>query len=355
MKQQIAGKTVRVLGRTAEDGGMLWLMSSLSEAGFTVNGAAEVKLVLKADDTVSDPARLDLRPRYAVHVDGKRILDARQNETEKEVTVFRGEGTGSHTVRLVKLSECSQSLVGVKEILTDGKITPLPEKGLKIEFIGDSITCGYGVEGTAADTFSTATENAEKSHAFLAAKALGADAYLTAYSGCGLISGYTENEINEGNLMIPVYEKAGRIEWTLPGGRKPQEIPWDFSVFTPDYVVIHLGNNDLSWTRGIPEREELFLQRYLEFLAMVRKNNPKARILCVLGIDGDDLVDRVAEAVEYRRERLGDRAVRFLRLPQADEARYGAGADHHPSEEFQRVLSEVLEKALRDWIKSLFP
>ena len=77
MKQQIAGKTVRVLGRTAEDGGMLWLMSSLSEAGFTVNGAAEVKLVLKADDTVSDPARLDLRPRYAVHVDGKRSRDAR--------------------------------------------------------------------------------------------------------------------------------------------------------------------------------------------------------------------------------------------------------------------------------------
>ena len=49
MRQQIAGKTVRVLGRTAEDGGMLWLMSSLSEAGFTVNGAAEVKLALKAD------------------------------------------------------------------------------------------------------------------------------------------------------------------------------------------------------------------------------------------------------------------------------------------------------------------
>ena len=349
-------RNVKKLGRMTEDAeGTLWLCAPASEIGFRVEGAGFLSFKLLWNGTCPESTPDRIWPRYAVWLDGERILDARQNETEKEVTVFRGEGTGSHTVRLVKLSECSQSLVGVKEILTDGKITPLPEKGLKIEFIGDSITCGYGVEGTAADTFSTATENAEKSHAFLAAKALGADAYLTAYSGCGLISGYTENEINEGNLMIPVYEKAGRIEWTLPGGRKPQEIPWDFSVFTPDYVVIHLGNNDLSWTRGIPEREELFLQRYLEFLAMVRKNNPKARILCVLGIDGDDLVDRVAEAVEYRRERLGDRAVRFLRLPQADEARYGAGADHHPSEEFQRVLSEVLEKALRDWIKSLFP
>ena len=36
MTGQIGKHTVRVRGRTAEDGGMLWLASSLSEAGFRV-------------------------------------------------------------------------------------------------------------------------------------------------------------------------------------------------------------------------------------------------------------------------------------------------------------------------------
>ena len=253
-------------------------------------------------------------------------------------------------MRLVKLSECSQSLVGVKEILTDGKISPLPEKDLKIEFIGDSITCGYGVEGTAADTFSTATENAEKSHAFLAAKALGADAYLTAYSGCGLISGYTDGDINDGNVMAPVYEKCGKIDWTMPGGKKPQEIPWDFSRFRPDYIVINLGNNDLSWTRRIPERGEMYRQNYTEFLAMVRRNNPRARILCALGVFGKDLTEAARDAAEAWQRETGDANIRFLKLPAMNEEKDGAGADHHPSEKTQRLLAQVYVAALAEWM-----
>ncbi len=161
MIREIAGNTVRVFGRAAEDGGMLWLMSSLSEIGFEVSGAAEVKLALKADDTVSDPTRLDLRPRYAVHVDGERVLDTRMTEDTETVTVLQDAARGTHTVRLVKLSECTQSLMAVRGIITDGTVAPLPEAGRRIEFIGDSITCGYGVEESDPEKgFTTATENA---------------------------------------------------------------------------------------------------------------------------------------------------------------------------------------------------
>ncbi len=342
---------VKILGRTARDAeGTLWLLSSASEVSFRLTGASFLSLTLLWNGTCPESTFDRIWPRYAVYLDGRKMLDERLDVPEAEVTVFEGDSPQSHTLRLVKLSECSQSLLGVKAILTDGEVSPLPEGKKRIEFVGDSITCGYGVEGTVEDTFSTATENAEKSHAFLAGAALGADTVLTAYSGCGLVSGYTEGDVNEDNLMIPVYESAGRIPWVLPGGRTPREIPWDFSLFRPDVVVIQLGNNDLSWTRGIPEREEMYRQKYMEFLTVVRRNNPDARILCALGVFGEGLVDVMDRAVLEWRQRTGDGAVGVLHLPAMDEAAYGAGADHHPSERFQRLLADVFVRRLGQWL-----
>ena len=47
---------VKRLGHVVDDGEALWLLSSAAEIGFRVTGAAQVKLVLGADDTVLDPA-----------------------------------------------------------------------------------------------------------------------------------------------------------------------------------------------------------------------------------------------------------------------------------------------------------
>ena len=47
MIQQIGRFPVRVLGRTVTDGGMLWMLSSLSEAGFRIAGARRLEMVLQ--------------------------------------------------------------------------------------------------------------------------------------------------------------------------------------------------------------------------------------------------------------------------------------------------------------------
>ncbi len=344
---------VKTLGRAAEDGeGTLWMGSAGCEISFTVENAGFLSFGLTGDGTCREdtPAARNIRPRLALDLDGQRILDLRLDRAETEITAFSGERGGRHEVRLVKLSECSQSLFGIREIRTDGALTPLPEKKLKMEFIGDSITCGYGVEGTVNDTFSTATENAEKAYAYLAAQSLGADAVMTAVSGCGLLSGWTAGDINRDNLMQPFYETVLRNDWALPDGRRLQEIPWDFSSFVPDWIVINLGNNDLSWTRGIPEREAEYGACYREFLTQVRRRNPRARILCVQGVLGDErvqLTDTMLRAVEQWKRETGDEGVFTLRLPQMDEERDGAGADHHPSEKTQRMLSELVAGEIR--------
>ena len=70
--------------------------------------------------------------------------------------------------------------IGVKNIsVTSDLLTPIspePEKPLSIEFIGDSITCAYGVEGqSSSEPFKTSTENFMKSYAYLTAQKLNAD------------------------------------------------------------------------------------------------------------------------------------------------------------------------------------
>ena len=346
-------RNIKTLGRFAEDGeGTLWMCSPACEIGFVLKDARFLSLVLLWNGTCPETTVDRVLPRYAVYLDGEKLIDGRLSAPKTEVKVFESDRKETHTLRLVKLSECSQSLMALGEIRTDGETLALPERKLKLEFIGDSITCGYGIDGRAEDTFSTETENAAKSHAYLAGLALGADTVLTSISGCGLISGYTEGDINDGNVMAPVYEKCGKIDWTMPGGKKPQEIPWDFSRFRPDYIVINLGNNDLSWTRLIPEREEMYRRKYIEFLAMVRKNNPHARILCALGVFGEDLTEAARDAAETWRRETGDSAVRFLKLPAKDEERDGAGADHHPSEKTQRLLAQVYVAALAEWMQS---
>ena len=343
---------VKRLGHVVDDGEQLWLLSSAAEIGFRVTGATQVKLVLGADDTVLDPAAETVRPRFAVRLDGEKILDRRMAEKEETVTVFAGEAKRDAEVRLIKLSECTQSLMALKRIETDGSMEPLPEKKLKMEFIGDSITCGYGVEGKSeAETFTTATENAEKGYASLTARALGADAVMTCFSGHGIVSGYTGDPAvrNGSELVPPYYEKEGRNGFRLANGKLPEEIDRDFSAFRPAYIVINLGTNDMSWCGTDGERGAQYAEGYTQFLKTVRKHNPGARILCALGVMGTLLNPMLAQAVERYRRETGDGQIRLLLLEDQNAARDGYGADYHPSETTQRLLAEKVTEAIRQW------
>lgn len=343
---------VRVLGRYTEDPeGNLWLATSATEIRFLLKDATTLRIGLKSDDTVTDPVRRHIRPRFAIDVNGTRIAD-RMAELPEELLEIPGKLlTGRDDIRLVKLSECTQSLLAVTSLDTDGEIGPFPERNLKIEFIGDSITCGYGVEGDLTKAFTTATENAEKAYAWLAAESLGADAVLDAFSGHGVLSGYTEGDIDTEGLVPRYYEKIGSNAYRFPDGKHLQEIPWNFSRFVPDYIVINLGTNDFSWTRGIPERIADYEKNYAAFLSVVRDRNPEARILCVLGVMGTALNEAMVRAVSKWQVETGDARIRTLPVEEQNPERDGIGTDYHPSEKTQRLLSEKVTFAIKEWMK----
>ena len=80
----------------------------------------------------------------------------------------------------------------------------------------------------------------------------------------------------------------------------------------------------------------------------MRKNNPGAMILCVLGILGTGLNETMVQAVnEYRMEN-GDPRIHSMTLQEQDAARYGYGSDYHPNEKNQQRLAEKIEAFIQN-------
>ena len=344
---------VKMLGHIVPDGEQLWLISSAAEIGFRVSGATKLLLKLRADDSVTDPEKEIFRPRFEILLDGVKKVDARLTARDAMVTVFESAEKRDAEVRLIKLNE-GNSLLALREIVTDGKVEPMAERPLKMEFIGDSITCAYGVEGkNELEDFTTATENAAKGYAFLTAEALNADAVLTCFSGFGIISGYTDDPAvrNETCLVPLYYEAEGLNDFRLPTGKQPQEITRDFSAFRPDYIVLNLGTNDLSWCGTDEERGKGYAELYTAFLKTIRKHNPGARILCTLGVMGTGLNRMMQQAAENYCRETGDGRIRLLMLEEQNAARDGYGSNFHPNEITQRLLAGKVTEAIQKWMK----
>ena len=160
MKISAENANVRRLGRTLMRNGALWLGYSLTGAEFGFDGTS-----LSAElttDWVNDEAwKENFQPYMAVLVNGKLLKRFAVNEGTAEYELYRSERAEKVRIRLVKLSENAFSKVGVLSFSANGKLTaakPCSER--RIEFVGDSITCGFGIEGRSADEgFRTSTEN----------------------------------------------------------------------------------------------------------------------------------------------------------------------------------------------------
>ncbi len=140
----------------------------------------------------------DKKNEYAVIVDHRapRILTV--DSTTDIYCVASGlTDSLTHSILIQKRTE---PLVGkgifYGFILDRGRTLLPPEKRSerRIEFIGNSITCGYGVEGESPDChFSPQTENACTSYASMTARELNADYHLISYSGRGMVRNFGDS------------------------------------------------------------------------------------------------------------------------------------------------------------------
>ena len=338
---------VEKMGRMLTVDNVLYLNYSGAEVSFTMQGTkAEVTLI-------SDGEKWEehLKAWVAVFINdeaepAKRFMLTKQRET---FTIYQGVEDKEVQIRLVKYSEVAFAKVGIESFAIEGELLKRKEdtRLVNIEFIGDSITCGYGIEGEYnVDTFHTAQENPYTAYAMQVARNINARYHLVSWSGIGVISswvGETEEKPLNDWLMPMLYQYTDAAlsrdlelkEWDK----------WDFSQFVPDIIVIHLGTNDQSYTRKIAERVHTFGEEYYHFLKFVREHNQKAHILCVLGAMGQDLCPEIEKQVALFNEKEHDGKVYFRALElQKDED--GIAADWHPSQQTHNKMAAVITKEI---------
>ncbi|HHU70725.1 MAG TPA: SGNH/GDSL hydrolase family protein [Clostridiales bacterium] len=323
---------VKQLGRTyysEED--ILWC--ALSGSGIEYKFSGNKCTINIVGDSVSTREDVDNHARIGIYVNNQRVVDDMISKKDKEYVVIDEGEVIEATIKILKLSETAMSTFGIASIdVEGGTIEPTEKKNLLIEFVGDSITCGYGVDDEDPEhNFSTKTEDVTRAYAYKTAEALDADYSMVSISGYGIISGYTTGEEPITNQLIPqYYEKLG-FSYGDFGAEKPQDIPWDFSLRQPDIVVINLGTNDSSYTKDHEDRIASFSQEYGVFIKRIRELNPEAAIICSLGIMGTQLYPSIELAVNTYMVETADVNIHLLRF---DEQRHEDGfvADWHPTE-----------------------
>lgn len=342
-------KNAKLTGRVYFKDEVMWLGLSGSGASFTFDGTKLV-LNLKGDNIAVGDNPIDYA-RIAVYVDGKRVVDEMINCAEKEVTVIDRTENAQSVVEIIKLSESPMSAVGI-EAFAEGSAEALPEKPLKIEFIGDSITCGYGVDDEDENhQFTTATEDVTKAYAYKTAKALDAEYSMFSASGYGIVSGYTEGDEPISEQTIPQFYCSYGFSRGNFAGTAPQDIPWDFSKYVPQIIVINLGTNDDSYCRDYKDRQAVFSKLYADFLAVVREKNPQAYILCTVGIMGERIFPAVEEGIKIYLKSHADSKISSMMFHEQDGANDGFAANWHPTEKTHTKAAAVLTEKLREIIK----
>jgi lysophospholipase L1-like esterase len=221
---------------------------------------------------------------YNVIVDGNVVGLLHPSIDKKEYVLADNLAPGKHTLELFKRTESSMGKTWFYEFAFPKEseiLSPPPPLKRKIEFFGNSISCGYADIDTEGKDRGTSTyENGYISYAAITARHFDAELHNISKSGIGITVSWFP-------LVMP--EMYDRLDATDPYSK------WNFSKYTPDLVIINLFQND-SWIVKLkdnvefkarfgatPPTDDFIIKAYGKFVKEVRSKYPKASIICALG------------------------------------------------------------------------
>lgn len=181
-----------------------------------------------------------------------------------------------HTLEIYKTTEAHSG--GILFAGTTAKLTSITsKKKKKIEFIGDSITCGAASDPS--DIPCDQGEYFDHHNGYYAygpvlSREIGVDYLVSSVSGIGMYRNWNDENKDEA-IMPDVYQNL----YLTKDNSKPK---YDFA-FQPDIISIALGTNDFSGGDGKKERlrfnAEQYISNYISFIKMLYKHNPNAQIV----------------------------------------------------------------------------
>ncbi len=341
------------LGRVDATNPNLVLMALPGTAAETrFQGSSVTATVSLAGASLADPTQA--QTYVELTVDGatptRKLVGATGN-TDVTVTV----SSGLHTARLTKVTEATFGTLNFIGFTTDGTLQPtvLPER--KIEFIGDSLSCGYGVLGTDPNCSGENPQFEEVRAAYdvVAATALQADYSIIAWSGKGVY----KNRSLDANDSVTIPALYGLIDptssssaYTFPSAPSDQ----------PGVVVINLGTNDFAHFANQPVSalpDQAGYTAALQGLATtVRGRYPSAYIILAIGpiVSNFPEAGKVANQLDTWRSyvqaavaSLADSKVSFFEFTALVDATQ-KGCSSHPNIAASAVMGAALQAKISE-------
>jgi len=222
---------------------------------------------------------------FYVIIDGIDTAPAkiRIGKEKKFYMLASGLTDSKHSIELFKVSNTDYATTRFYGFETDAGaaiLKPAKKPKRKIEFFGNSITCGHGAENNSNNSGAQQFFNNYRAYGAITARHFNAQYHCTAKSGIGI----TISWFND--VMPDIYDRVDPEDSTSK---------WNFHHYTPDIVVVNLFQNDV-WLVNLPEHEQFkkrfgtrkpsedfIINAYKNFIQSLRSKYPKAQIICCLG------------------------------------------------------------------------
>lgn len=197
--------------------------------------ASGFEFKIEAEGEVKVTADVTGDTYFTVYIDGVRQAErGRISPTEKTMTIAEFATSEEHVIRVVKQTEAQFSLCTLRTLEFEGSLKDKPdEKPLYLEFMGDSITCGFGnlTDKSNTEAGTALYEDGTQAFPFVTAEKLSADVSVVGCSGIGAAKAFTTF------LEKDYYASSSYY-------RDPATA-YDFER-VPDCVIINLGTNDAA-------------------------------------------------------------------------------------------------------------
>ena len=271
--------------------------------------------------------KVDNQPSYRVQLKNK----------ENKITLAKGLPKGEHTIIICKNTEFENGYVEVVGFRCENLLTPPAKQKRKMEFIGDSITCGFGSDESEIKCGDKNSQWYDQHNAFnaygpITARSLNAQYHLSSVSGIGLIHSCCDKKI----LMPQVFDKINMAK---------NELKWDFARYQPDVVTVCLGQND-----GVQD-STAFCSAYVKFSKTLRTYYPKAKLVFLTSPMADETLKtaliKYITAVKTTLAKQGEKNIGTYFF----KKRSIKGCGSHPSLAEQKEIATELTAYLKQAMK----
>ena len=257
----------------------------------------------------------------------------------------RSTDSAPRTVEVYKRTETWQgilTLLGIRLAGGESLLTPPPQPTRKLMFIGDSVTCGAGIDNNDRCEKDSAlpANNAYESYGMLLARRLDAQTHLVCYGGRGLIRDYRGLSDKDGVVNAPKFFQLG-----LASDAANDRAPWDSSRWQPHLILVSIGTNDFNLQKSTPLDEKSWVAAYVAFIHDVRRHYRKSLILLTEGAIVTDPL--LGQLVQRTVAQAHDKKVRYVKSQHYS----GNGCDGHPTRLQHQHMANDFEPVLRDALR----